>query len=168
MDVQFQLREAVADQPQHGGQQVGRDGRDDAEVQRPGERAAGGLDLLGEGLQRGEHPACVLAHALTQGVIITLRVVRSTSCAPSDSSSAATAPDRAGWLVPVAAAASRKCRCSATARKALSWATVGARGLRTVALATAASGLAAAALRGRGRDVGGSVLIAISDQTHQV
>ncbi len=67
---------------------------------------------------------------------MTFRVVRSTSCAPSVSSSAATAPDSAGWLVPPAAAASRKCRCSATARKAFSWAMVGVRGLGLAVLIT--------------------------------
>jgi hypothetical protein len=59
--------------------------------------------------------------------MMTLRVVRSTSWAPSPSSSAATAPDSAGWLMPIAEAASRKCRCSATAANALSWETVGMR-----------------------------------------
>ncbi len=99
---------------------------------------------------------------------MTRRVVRSTSCAPSDSSSAATAPESAGWLVPVAAAASRKCRCSATATKALSCATVGDRGPREVAFPTVASGLRAGALRRAGREGGVGLLITISDQSHRV
>lgn len=58
---------------------------------------------------------------------MTFRVVRSTNWAPSASSSAANAPERAGWLVPMALAAALKCRCSATATKARSWATLGVR-----------------------------------------
>lgn len=78
---------------------------------------------------------------------MTFRVVRSTNCAPSVSSSAATAPESAGWLVPIAAAASLKWRCSTTATKALSWATDGVRGPR---------------------GLGWCVLIALSDQMHRV
>ncbi|CAM5677774.1 hypothetical protein SMICM304S_08254 [Streptomyces microflavus] len=50
----------------------------------------------------------------------TLRVVRSMSWTPSASSRVETAPESAGSLIPIAAAASRKCRCSATAAKARS------------------------------------------------
>ncbi len=66
MDVQLQVGVAVPDESQHGGQQVRRDGGDDAEVQRTGERTAGRVDLLGEGVQGGQHPARVIEHALAQ------------------------------------------------------------------------------------------------------
>lgn len=73
----------------------------------------------------------VLARAATRspaGDSSTLRVVRSSSCTPKVSSSAETDPDSAGWLIPISAAASRKCRCSATATNARSWARLGWRG----------------------------------------
>ncbi|CAM5694859.1 hypothetical protein SGLAM104S_10482 [Streptomyces glaucescens] len=60
----------------------------------------------------------------------TLRVVRSrrdTQCLLQ----AETAPESAGWLMPIAAAASRKWRCSATAAKARSWERLGWRRLPT-------------------------------------
>lgn len=67
VDVEFEVGEAVADEPQDGGQQVGGDGGDDAEVQGAGEGTAGGVDGFGEGVQGAEDAACVFGDALAQG-----------------------------------------------------------------------------------------------------
>ena len=129
MDLEVEVRVALMDQPQHGraagtGRRSGSRRACSAPVK--GARTASASSISAP--RRGQHPAPGPRAARPAGESSTLRVVRSMSWTPRASSSAATAPERAGWLMPMAAAASRKCRCSATAAKARSCARLGVRG----------------------------------------
>ncbi len=59
VDLEVEVRVALVDEPQHGGQQVRGDGRDHAEPQDPGERGPDRLRLLhqrGDGVQHRPRP----------------------------------------------------------------------------------------------------------------
>ncbi|CAM5726883.1 hypothetical protein SALBM217S_08036 [Streptomyces griseoloalbus] len=124
--LEVEARIAVVDQPQHRRQQIRRDGRDDAEPQHPGERrpqrlrllheradlrehglGAGGVLLPGRGEQ---HPARRTLHERHAERLLQRRQ-------RPGQRRLAHAQGRGGVR--------RKCRCSATAANARSWARLG-------------------------------------------
>ena len=103
-------REVAGAEPrQRGRQQVGRDRRDHADPEPPGEAAVPARDLLDLARPRRGSRAARRTISRPVGVITASRAPRSTRRTPSAASSSRICTESAGWLTLTAAAARPKC-----------------------------------------------------------